>query len=189
MKAAFYYAQFFKQIKAVVLQFNPDEAAAIKESQTCFQDISVETDLKFIHNNYTKIYDVIEKIQNSALSLVESLQIVDDMTAQLQTINNEKNNGVKEKFESVLRKNPDFAKLRQICESESASTVSLSEFRSCFTYACITSVDVERSFSTYKHIYSPKQTCLTETTVETYMMKHSFYKFSSVCDTDNQSTS
>ncbi|KAJ8933325.1 hypothetical protein NQ318_020828 [Aromia moschata] len=40
------------QIKDVILQFNPSEATAIKESQTKFQDVSIETALKTIHNNY-----------------------------------------------------------------------------------------------------------------------------------------
>ncbi|KAJ8945594.1 hypothetical protein NQ314_009117 [Rhamnusium bicolor] len=46
LQAAFYYAEYFQQIKAVILQFNLDEAAAIKESQTKFEDIFVETALK-----------------------------------------------------------------------------------------------------------------------------------------------
>lgn len=187
LKAAFYYAEYFQQIKAVILQFNPDEAAAIKESQTSFQDVSLETDLKTINNNYKGVHYAIEKLQNSSLSLVESLQIVDDVNTQLQAINDAKNNRVSEKFESVLRKDPDFSKLRQICDG--ASTASLSEFTDCFTYACITSVDVERSFSKYKHIFSPQRTLLTETAVETYLMLHSYYRSSPVCDNDNQATS
>ncbi|KAJ8941464.1 hypothetical protein NQ318_016904 [Aromia moschata] len=45
-EAASYYAKYFEQIEAVILEFSPNEAAAIKERQTKFQDISVETDLK-----------------------------------------------------------------------------------------------------------------------------------------------
>ncbi|KAJ8927751.1 hypothetical protein NQ314_019755 [Rhamnusium bicolor] len=133
--------------------FNPNEAAAIRESQTSFQDVSLETDLKTINNNYRGLHDAIEKLQNSSLSLVESLQIVDNINTQLQAINDAKNNCVSEKFESVLQKDLDFSKLKQICDG--ASTTSLSEFTDCFTYACITSVDVKRSFSKYKHIFSP----------------------------------
>lgn len=40
LKAAFYYFKYFQQIKLVVIQFNPYESAAIKESQEKFLDIS-----------------------------------------------------------------------------------------------------------------------------------------------------
>ncbi|KAJ8956777.1 hypothetical protein NQ314_006652 [Rhamnusium bicolor] len=104
------------------------------------------------------LHDAIEKLQNSSLSLVESLQIVNDrdVNTQLQAINDAKNNRVSEIFESVSQKDHDFSKLRQICDG--APTTSLSEFTDCFTYACITSVDLQRSFSKYKHIFSPMRT-------------------------------
>ncbi|KAJ8943009.1 hypothetical protein NQ318_008327 [Aromia moschata] len=70
-----------KQIKAVILQFNSAEAAAIKESLTKFQDVFVETALKTLRTNYNCLYDVIQKLQNSALSLAESLQIVDEINS------------------------------------------------------------------------------------------------------------
>ncbi|KAJ8934177.1 hypothetical protein NQ314_013531 [Rhamnusium bicolor] len=70
------------------------------------------------------LHDAIEKLQNTSMSLVESLQIVDDVNTQLQTINDAKNKPVIEKFESVLWKDPDFTKLRQICDG--ASTAALS---------------------------------------------------------------
>ncbi|KAJ8951121.1 hypothetical protein NQ318_021565 [Aromia moschata] len=44
LEATFYYAKYFEQIKTVILEFNPNEAAAIKKSpSTKFQDIFVET--------------------------------------------------------------------------------------------------------------------------------------------------
>ncbi|KAJ8956004.1 hypothetical protein NQ318_006278 [Aromia moschata] len=68
------------QIKDAILQLNTGEAEAIKESQTKFRDVSVEIALNTIHSNcYKDLYDVVQKLQNSVLSLPESLQIVDEM--------------------------------------------------------------------------------------------------------------
>ncbi|KAJ8960552.1 hypothetical protein NQ318_013840 [Aromia moschata] len=72
-----YYAEHFQQIKSVILLFNPVEAAAIKEIQIKFQDVSVETALKTIHSNYKSLYQAIEKIQNGEMSSVES-EIADE---------------------------------------------------------------------------------------------------------------
>lgn len=79
------------------------------------------------------------------------------------------------KFESVLDKNSDFNILKQICEG--ASKEPLSSSQNYFEFANITSLDVERSFSTLKHIYSARRTNLTETSVETYLMIGIFHKF------------
>ncbi|KAJ8945319.1 hypothetical protein NQ318_003619 [Aromia moschata] len=51
-------------IKAVILKFNPNETVTIKESQTKFQDTSVETDLKTIFKYYKQLHDAIEKTQD-----------------------------------------------------------------------------------------------------------------------------
>ncbi|KAJ8946907.1 hypothetical protein NQ318_008263 [Aromia moschata] len=61
LKAAFYYAKYFTQIKSVLLQFNPKDAAAIKESQMTFQNSSLERDLKTIHDNYRGLHAAITR--------------------------------------------------------------------------------------------------------------------------------
>ncbi|KAJ8963099.1 hypothetical protein NQ318_018564 [Aromia moschata] len=69
--AAFYYDKYFREIKCVLLKFNPKEAAAIKESQMTFQ---------------TRLHAAITRLKNTALPLAQSLQIVDDVNTVLQTI-------------------------------------------------------------------------------------------------------
>ncbi|KAJ8950720.1 hypothetical protein NQ318_012801 [Aromia moschata] len=93
LEAAFDYAKYFEQIKAVILEFNPNEAAAIKEIQTKFQDISVETDSKtiFKYYRYKQLHDAIEKILDSVLHLVGSLQIVNEINEVLHAIDDLKN--------------------------------------------------------------------------------------------------
>ncbi|KAJ8963068.1 hypothetical protein NQ318_018532 [Aromia moschata] len=39
LEAAFYYDKYFEQIKVVILEVDPNKAAAMMESQTKFQDI------------------------------------------------------------------------------------------------------------------------------------------------------
>ncbi|KAJ8954313.1 hypothetical protein NQ318_005899 [Aromia moschata] len=168
LEAAFYYAKYFTQIKSVLLQFNPKEAAAIKEIQMTFHNSSLERDLKTIHDNYIGLHAAITRFEDTALPLAQSLQIVDDVNTLLQTISDSINENVREKCDRVLKTNPDFITLRQIYDG--VSTVPFSECRDLFNYACITSVDVEQSFSKYKHIFSSRRTSVLDTTVETYLM-------------------
>lgn len=101
--------------------------------------------MQTIYNNYHAIADAIKQLQNRSLSLAESLQIVDNVQIALQSLNDEKSGPVKEKFNSVLTKNVGFAKLRQIY-STSIPTDPLTSFKDYFTYASVTSLDVEQSF-------------------------------------------
>ncbi|KAJ8939229.1 hypothetical protein NQ318_015187 [Aromia moschata] len=174
LKAVFYYSEYFQQIKAVVLLFNPDDTTAIKESQSKFQDISLETDVHTVHNTYKLLHEAIENLQDTVLPLGKSLKILDEVNTLLRDVSDAKTACVLEEFESVLNKDSDFITLREICDG--TSTHSLSPFKDCFSYACITSVDVKRSLSQYKQVFSPKRTSFQETTVETYLMLSMFYK-------------
>ncbi|GJQ84532.1 hypothetical protein Trydic_g20028 [Trypoxylus dichotomus] len=174
LKALFYYAKHFQQIKSAVLQFDSTEAAPIQKSQKKFQDISVETDLKSIGDNYKGLLVAIEKLQNPSESLVDSLQIVDDVYSLLLAIGDARNDRVIRKYENLLKKDSDFITLRQI--SNGTSTDSLNNLKDYCNYACITSVDIEQSFSAYKEIFSSRRTSLAETSVEAYLMLQFFLR-------------
>lgn len=111
---------------------------------------------------------------------MESVQILDDVKTLLHSIN-KKNYIVTRKFESVLKKDTNFSRLRQVCEGNSTDPVN--KFKDYFNYACITSLDVERSFSRYRNIFSKRRTSLKETTVEPFLMLQMFEK--SDCAYDN----
>jgi hypothetical protein len=182
LKAAFYYFHHFQKIKPVVLQFDPKESVVIKESQKNFQDAEVEADLQTIYKNYKGVLEAIEKLQNPSMSLGEALQILDTVYTQLNALSDSKNKSVIAKFKSVLTKDSDFTTLRQIY-SDSAPTHPLNSLKDYFMYANLTSLDVERSFSAYKNIFSSRRTHFSETSVETYLMLQVFQRSHPVCDT------
>ncbi|KAJ8954515.1 hypothetical protein NQ318_000747 [Aromia moschata] len=153
LKAAFYYDEYFQQIKAVILQFDPGGAADIKGSQTKLH-VSVKTVLTI-----TQPYKKIEMF-GTAIETTVSLSLQFGVTELFIVIHSSGvttnsgrstfaatsyicicdalNEPVKSEFESVLKKDSCCTKLRQICDS--ASTDPLSECKEYFNYACITSV-------------------------------------------------
>ena len=68
-----------------------------------------------------------------------------DITTLLRAISDAKNDRVIEKFESVLKKDADFHRLKTV--GGGASTDPLSHFKTYFNYACIISIDVKRATS------------------------------------------
>ncbi|KAI4460321.1 hypothetical protein MML48_6g00006374 [Holotrichia oblita] len=170
LQAAFYYFKHYYEIKTFILQFNPKEAAAIQESQLRFQNFQVFTDLRTIYDNYKVILEAIIKL-HSSISLVESLRIIDDVYLQLNNLSDDKNYFVLQKFDIVLNKDRDFIRLREIFSgNDSFSLDPLRNFKDYFNYLNVTLLDVKRSFSVYRKIFSSQRTNLSETLLETYQM-------------------
>lgn len=63
---------------------------------------------------YIVAADTIEQLQNAALALVDSVKTVDEKRTILCTSINEKSVRVVEKFRTILSKNSDIARIRQI---------------------------------------------------------------------------
>ncbi|KAJ8948246.1 hypothetical protein NQ318_013234 [Aromia moschata] len=121
-------------------------------------------------------------MQDNALPLVDSLQIVNEINELLECIFMQSlvacfqrqmspkstliYSGLWREVEAI--KDAGFTRLKQICDGTSSKPSSA--FRDYFMDANITSVDVEKSFSQYKNILSPRRTSLRETTIEPYLM-------------------
>ncbi|KAI4466626.1 hypothetical protein MML48_2g00006965 [Holotrichia oblita] len=73
LRSAFHYHKYFEDI-------------CIKESRIKFQNTQVKNDLQTIHNNYFGLVQALEILQNSSLSLQESVQVLKDTHAQLCSI-------------------------------------------------------------------------------------------------------
>ncbi|KAI4454504.1 hypothetical protein MML48_9g00009091 [Holotrichia oblita] len=172
LEIAFYYFEHFEKIKLLILQPDTKVEIAIKQSQKPFLYSQLAADLRYIYN-YLPIADAIKKLQNTSLSLPQSLEIINNVQIVLQTLNDEKSVRIREEFNTVLSENLDFIRLQQIY-SNGGSRDPFDKFKDHFNYANITSLDVERSLSLYKQIFSPQRTRLKETTVETYAMLQVF---------------
>lgn len=82
---------------------------------------------------------------------------------------------LQEKIENILNKNPGFKPLCQIDSFINGTAELLPETISAniapkFKYCPVTSVDVERSFSTYKNILNDRRHNLTTEHLEQYLV-------------------
>lgn len=173
LKAAFYYNTNFQAVASVVSKFDVKDSKAIGESQQLFANPQVAADLHTIQANYRIITAAIDQLQKASLSLNESLEIVYNVQKALQILTDEPGIRASMKINDVLIKNPDFAELRNINQSIRDGH-DVSALQQCLVNANITSVDVERSFSRYKAIYSEKRTRLKESTIEGILMMQMF---------------
>jgi hypothetical protein len=157
LKAAFYYAENFDDVKAVIDTFNKDYSASIKQSQNLFSSPAIKFDLSYIQANFKQVTNSITKLETSGLRLTEALDVIQEVRETLQAANGETGKKASEKLEQLLKKNLGFSSLvsignvlkGEIGSNTFESDMAPSEIAS-FKYAPITSCDVERSFSRYK---------------------------------------
>ncbi|XP_022181214.1 uncharacterized protein LOC111041295 [Myzus persicae] len=133
---------------------------SIKNSKKYLSDQNIESQLVFIKSNFGFLPDLITRLENQEIPLIDSISIVEEAKEKLIKINGVMGNIIKIKIESVLSKNKGYQavfKISEILNGKKEDTYGLPEdsnlndltyFKNC----PITSVDVERSFSMYKNL-------------------------------------
>lgn len=163
--AAIYYADHFESVKSVVDSFDPEGAESIRAAQRLMNLSTLKRELAFIKRNYSCLTAALTSMQGQGVSLSVSIEKFLNIRAQFDGAELA---GVREKFDGVMRRNTGFDILRRISmflqnantpESQACDFIrnlSPSELNG-YVFAPVTSCDVERSFSSYKHIFDEKR--------------------------------
>lgn len=159
ISAAVYYAEHFEKIVEIVNGLEED-AASIRFCKEILQKENICSDLSFIHAHFSSMPVSIKLLEERNLTITEQFNILDDAVAKLMCAPGLKGEFIKEKCEKVFSSNKGLHKLREINEllcgnniHTNMSPIELGRFK----YAPCTSVDVERTFSIFKHILSDKR--------------------------------
>lgn len=144
---------------------------------------SVKSDLTFIQSHFFILVKSIKNLEHSSLTLCDSTQIVNNVILAMEKVPGQKGKIIQEKLFYLIEKNVGFQTAKQITailsgkeNSIMPSNLTLS-MCSCMKFAPITSVDVERSFSTYKSILTEKRTSMTSENMEKYIIVHCFENY------------
>lgn len=154
LEAAGYYCDHFEEVKSVLDKLHDEDSDAIRAAKVCFTSQKIKIDLAYIKANFKCISVGITKLQFKGLSLNESIDIMESVRSNLDSLPNKK---YLNKMSSVIARNPGYNSILGIrsilfnnCEYadeyiEAVQPEELSFFKWCPTTSC----DVERSFSVY----------------------------------------
>lgn len=175
IEAVLFYNEHFEAIKGVVNDFDSAEAMAVRQSKEAFNDSDIKKNIALISTHFSHIPAGIKKLETRGLALTESIQLMNKIRQINSTLPDVFPRRVKEKFENILCNNPGFEPLCQIDSFINGTGELLPETISAniapkFKYCPVTSVDVERSFSTYKNILSDRRHNLTTQHLEQYLI-------------------
>lgn len=118
-------------------------------------------DLAFVKANYGFINELLTKLETQGLELSESVELIQNLKTRINNIKGTTAERIKTKLGEVLRKNEGFnllIKISNILRGNHEENIQMDpSIISKFKFAPITSVDVERSFSSYKQILSDRR--------------------------------
>jgi Protein of unknown function (DUF 659) len=172
--AAIYYANNFEKFAEFVFELPETGSSAIKDCQTVLKEEALQQNLAFIKSNYHIVSKTIKSLEKQDVPLLESAKIVNDFKDAICAVSGQINQIVISKLEAVFSKNEGFKILVKVFTILSGEFVEHFEMDPIIVanlkYAPITSVDIERSFSTYKNILSERRQNLTMKHLEQYLI-------------------
>ncbi|KAL4092191.1 hypothetical protein QTP88_026733 [Uroleucon formosanum] len=125
----------------------------------------------------------IKNLERSSLTLCDSIQIVNNVILAMEKVPGQQGKIIQEKLLYLIEKNVGFQTAKQITAILSGKGNSIMppnltpSMCSCVKFAPITSVDVERSFSTYKSILTEKIISMTSENMEKYIIVHCYENY------------
>lgn len=180
LNAAIFYADHFAEIKTVVLEIT-DSSQCVTESQRLFNEKLLPQQLSFIKCNYDFVPTTILALENTSLSLIESVEYVDTFQQSCAKVQGNIGLTINKKCENVISKNTGYGMLKEaanILKGDFNERCNLSAETICrLKNAPITSVDVERTFSVYKHMFTDKRHNFLVENFEKYLVIKCFYNY------------
>lgn len=139
-------------------ELNSEDATSIVKVQELIDNQTLKCNLIHIKANFRSLPESIKLLETSGLPLKDSIKIVVDLQEKIQQSNSRIGKALQTKLKMVLEKNIGFETLNTISKlidgTESDTTDLPDDFNiddiTFMKFAPITSVDVERSFSSYK---------------------------------------
>lgn len=184
IEAATYYFINLKNVVQVLEQLDCSKAQVIATAKKAAMDPTIEGSLQEIHNSFSRIPLSMRQLgrlpRSDSVSLIDQMNVVYDLQQYISWLKGESVKRVQQKMENVLA-NPGFRTLSCIVkllrqeEIEPAAPgiqESILHKYSFFRYAPVTSVDIERSFSLCKWIFSDKRRNIALSHLEQMLIIH-----------------
>ncbi|XP_050548459.1 uncharacterized protein LOC126910114 [Daktulosphaira vitifoliae] len=184
LEAAIFNCDNFQSLKKVIEELikQKSPSQSILKCKTVLDLKSVENDLIFIKTHFLMLITCIKNLEKSNVSLVDSINLIENTIVKLQQIPGENGEKIKIKMDQLQQKNQGLSILKNISKVlEGNNDVQLvgnfpPTVVTDFQYAPVTSVDVERSFSTYKNILSDRRTKMTPENMEMNIVVNCFQR-------------
>ena len=178
-----FYAENLEKVKNILNQLDPKDSASVRKAQEVVGQPGLQADLAFLLSHLSFLPKYISMLETKGVSLADSLSLMSQVEAKLDSIPGSKGELLQDKFGAVFQRNPGLnilLKINRLINTDRGtdadlplnfSTSDVANFKFCPT----TSVDVERSFSMFKNILSDRRQSLTQENLSRILVSNCFY--------------
>lgn len=182
LDAAGFYADNYEVIEGIIHALNDSSSTALMNSKKLFENPVLKKNLIFIKTNYSFVSSTLLKLETTCMSLTESVALIDQFESDCEKVSGEIGSAILKKFNTVVQNNSGFQILKNVSQTfvgNFGDDINVSELKanivSKYKYAPITSVDVERSFSIFKHMFTDKRQSFLLENFEKHLIINCFY--------------
>ncbi|XP_060837117.1 uncharacterized protein LOC132919483 [Rhopalosiphum padi] len=184
LEAAVFNCDHFQGLKKVIEELSKQKSPSqsILKCKSVLELKTVENELIFIKTHFLMLITAIKNLEKSNVTLVDSINLIESTIVKLQQIPGENGEKIKIKIEQLQQKNQGLTILKNVAKMlkgnneiqfvDNFSPTMVTDLQ----YAPVTSVDVERSFSTYKNILTDRRTKMTPEHMEQNIVVNCFQK-------------
>ena len=183
LDAALFYADNYDAIKSVIDDLT-DSSTALSNAKNLLKNKELKNHLIYLKINYSFVPRTILKLENTSLSLIESVSLINQFESECKKVSGAIGSVILNKFNTIIKNNTGYQVLKKISTifAGDFEDVDVSEIETAIVsklnYAQITSVDVERSFSIFKHMFTDKRHNFLLENFEKYLVGDCFYNLS-----------
>jgi len=160
LEAATYYCDNYKAFCDVINMLNEKDAVSIEHVKKLIQEPTLEGNLIFIKTHFSFIPNKITFLEKQDVLLADSISSFEEIVKKISETPGSIGKLINNKLNTVLKKNTAYGLLKNIKDIISGTRESIPNMDQnitvtdipYFKYAPVSSVDVERSFSTYKTV-------------------------------------
>jgi hypothetical protein len=162
-------------VKSVVAKFPSESAVSVAGSQSAFSDSKVACLIVYIRSNFGWLPKSIKRLETQVLPPQESMDIMKNASGKLSVVKRKDGESVCTNLQAVLERNSGFSTFTSVYQVLNGDDVDAAEDNApekipLLKYAPVTSFDVERSFSAFKHILSDKRQSFTPENMEKFLI-------------------
>lgn len=177
LAAAFFYADNYEGIKNAVQALCPTDALAIAKAQESLKNPALLGELAYMKCHFGQLVRAITSLEKRDLPMAEALEIISGVEASLSHVVGDIGYQAQAKLSAVLAKNPGYAVVKAINDALRGEAISDAvklppALVACFKNAPLTSVEVERSFSSFKAILADNRKRMTPQNLEQLLVAH-----------------
>ncbi|KAF2905786.1 hypothetical protein ILUMI_00381 [Ignelater luminosus] len=162
--AAIFYSDNFVKFK-VVMQNLEEDAANVTKVKALLSETAIVKELAFIKSYIEFLPDIMEALETRGMTLKDQLEKLSFVEEKLKIVPGKEGKVFQQKFEYVFGNNSGLKQMKNFDIGNIPS--DMDPFRlSCYTYAPLTSVEVERSFSIFKNILDDRRHSFVDKNLE-----------------------